>query len=344
MIKTEESVRPIVAKRLSELMEMSGVTNETLSKATNVGISTIVQMKGGRYPMHADILCKVADYFAVPTDYILGRCELGKTYKADMKKLYEESYEKYLKVKLKRGKKIENDQSAIESTYPYNLLEAIYVTDPLGITEFVPLSDEQLEGLNYAVTNTLTEREQHFIKRHFEEYATLDDIANEEHIGRERVRQIIARALRKLRHPSRFNYIRYGINAAKINIYMKELERKKEQIEELEAYIEAHKDLFKPKEVPDNLPSVSNNLPYGFVLDDLNLSVRSYNCMVRSAVYNGYELADLRGSMPVSYVEDLFVDDKILKVRNLGQKSLYEIANRLKELGSTSKWVLKWVS
>lgn len=335
MIKTEESVRPIIAKRLRDLMEMNHISIEDLSKATNVGESTIIMLKSGRYPMHADILCKIADYFAVPTDYILGRCELGETYKADMTILYEDCYEKYLKKRVKAGKKIENDKSSIESMYPYNLLETIYDTDPLGITEYVPLTNEQMVGLIYAVENRLMDREKHFIKRHFEEYASLDEIGKEEGIGKERVRQIIARGIRKLRHPSSFNYIRYGIGAADVNLYAKELERKVEQIKEMEEYISKHQTALKLNTLPDYAPD-------HMFLDDMNLSVRSYNCICRATYKTEYE--SKRGDIPVSFIENLFVDDKILKVRNLGRKSLYEIASKLKELGSTSEWVLKWVS
>lgn len=96
----------VTAERLCNLMETNGVTIQALSEATGIGYSTITMLRNGRYPMHADILCKIADYFAVPTDYILGRCELGETYKADMTKLYEESYNKYLRKQKGQAKRL----------------------------------------------------------------------------------------------------------------------------------------------------------------------------------------------------------------------------------------------
>lgn len=336
MLRTEESVRPIIAKRLNDLMEMNHISIEDLSKATNVGKSTITMLRSGRYPMHTDILCKFADYFNVSTDYILGRCELGETYEMNMVKLREESYEKYLQKRSQRSKDdnlIEKDK-VIESTYPYNLLEVIECEKTGDLSDCFPISDIQMEGLNAAL-ETITERERHLIKRYYEEYKTLAEISDEVGVTRERVRQVIMRGIRKLRHPSRLNVIRYGVNAAEMNCYMKELAKKVAEIKEMEEYINEHPDIL-------NLPYLPTNAPKTYTLNDMELSVRSYNCIVRSSVTTQY--GNLRGDIPISYIEDLFIDDKILEVRNLGRKSIIEIATKLKDLGSKSEWVLKWVS
>lgn len=49
--------------------------------------------------------------------------------------------------------------------------------------------------------NTLTNREQYIIKRRFFDNMTLSEIAEEQGVISERIRQIEAKALRKLRHP-----------------------------------------------------------------------------------------------------------------------------------------------
>lgn len=120
-----------------------------------------------------------------------------------------------------------------------------------------------------------------------------------------------------------------------MNTYMKELAKKVAEINEMEEYINEHSDIL-------NLPYLPTNAPKTYTLDDLELSVRSYNCIVRSSYRTPYE--DMKGNIPISYIEGLFIDDKILEIRNLGQKSIIEIAAKLKKLGSTSEWVLKWVS
>lgn len=51
--------------------------------------------------------------------------------------------------------------------------------------------------------NSLTPREEHVVRRRFFGDDTLDDIADDMGVHRERIRQIEAKALRKLKHPSR---------------------------------------------------------------------------------------------------------------------------------------------
>lgn len=67
---------------------------------------------------------------------------------------------------------------------------------------------QELEGRATAVVDTLTSREAEIIKRRFgmAPYGyehTLDEITAQQKVGKERIRQIQARALRKLRHPTR---------------------------------------------------------------------------------------------------------------------------------------------
>ena len=55
-------------------------------------------------------------------------------------------------------------------------------------------------------------------------------------------------------------------------------------------------------------------------IEELDLSVRSYNCLKRAGIVN---------------VEDLTnkTEDDMMKVRNLGRKSLEEVTNKLRSLG-----------
>jgi RNA polymerase primary sigma factor len=64
------------------------------------------------------------------------------------------------------------------------------------------------------VVGTLTEREQQVLSMHHEQEMTLDEIGDAFGISRERIRQIEARALRKLRHPDKAKKIKeaYDIN------------------------------------------------------------------------------------------------------------------------------------
>ena len=81
--------------------------------------------------------------------------------------------------------------------YPFNLIDEIYRE------EFVWVDDQDhMDGLEHAL-ETLTEREQKVIYERFQEMKTFEEVGKDFGITRERIRQIEAKALKKLRHPSR---------------------------------------------------------------------------------------------------------------------------------------------
>ena len=55
-------------------------------------------------------------------------------------------------------------------------------------------------------------------------------------------------------------------------------------------------------------------------IDELELSVRSYNCLKRAGIYTVVELTNR-------------TPEDMMKLRNLGRKSLEEVLAKLKELG-----------
>ena len=55
-------------------------------------------------------------------------------------------------------------------------------------------------------------------------------------------------------------------------------------------------------------------------IDELELSVRSFNCLKRAQINTVEELVNK-------------TEDEMMKVRNLGRKSLEEVINKLEELG-----------
>jgi len=72
------------------------------------------------------------------------------------------------------------------------------------------MDDELIPAINKAL-DTLTPREQKLLRLRFgidDQTHTLDEIAAHFNCGRERVRQIEAKALRKIRHPSRSDHLR----------------------------------------------------------------------------------------------------------------------------------------
>ena len=64
----------------------------------------------------------------------------------------------------------------------------------------------------------------------------------------------------------------------------------------------------------------STNTKLDWKIEDLNLSVRSYNCLKRANINTVGELTQK-------------TEEEMMKVRNLGRKSLKEVVQKLREIG-----------
>lgn len=188
-------------------------------------------------------------------------------------------------------------------SWPYNLAYEILEGDE-RIDEILP------KALIMVVETDLTEREKKCIFCRYMDLKNYDEIGKEFGVTRERIRQILAKAIRKLRHPHRSNKFlavsRYEYN---------ELQQENAM---LKSYL---------KEIEENLRLPANEDPFVVLpfmatpIEELNLSVRSYNCLARRGKIKTY--GDL-----VNYKISDF-----MRIRNLGLKSLDEILKKLSDLG-----------
>jgi RNA polymerase sigma factor (sigma-70 family) len=71
------------------------------------------------------------------------------------------------------------------------------------LPDFSEFEQAQTKALVSKAVSTLTQREQKVLRMRFGDDLTLDECANRLDVTRERVRQIEAKALRKMRHPTR---------------------------------------------------------------------------------------------------------------------------------------------
>ena len=88
--------------------------------------------------------------------------------------------------------------------WPENLLKEIGNV-PLTLNE------DQMEGLRYAIS-TLSKREQNVIRQYFEESLTHKEISDTAGVSTSRIGQLKMKALRRLRHSTRSDLIRYGLH------------------------------------------------------------------------------------------------------------------------------------
>lgn len=196
------------------------------------------------------------------------------------------------------------------------------------------------------ILGTLTEREEKVIclryGLHDNKWKSLAEIGTILNLHPERIRQIETRALRKLRNPFRLKIL-YITNTVldhkslsretRARLYRDGMDSEikvREYFEQNHSHLRINNyDLY--EELKDFLDQLSidrqihNNKfectdALNMSLEELNLSVRAYNCLRRSGIKTVNELTN-------KTIEDMY------KVRNLGYRSLEEIINKLKSLG-----------
>ena len=195
------------------------------------------------------------------------------------------------------------------NVYPGKLLAVI---EDGGCRENLQTLPKDWEvSLEYVIANGLTEREAGIVKLRYQQGMTYDSIGKVYGVTRERVRQIDAKAIRKLRHPGRWRYIQYGINGV--------VDAIKETAFQ-EGYQKGVQFGYK-KALADAKTGKVNHLEHGdLTLEDLDLSVRSFNCLYRAGAKCAMDIVDM------GY-------HKLIHVRNFGKRSYDEVIGRLKQFG-----------
>lgn len=179
------------------------------------------------------------------------------------------------------------------------------------------------------VTDTLSERERTVMEMRYRDHMTLEEVGRAFNVTRERIRQIEAKAFRKLWHP-------YNLQKAACvpyREYQREV-RKREEAERRCAEAEQRLDWFlqhgdykvnfTDTVSADNADDAIAKLKTP--IEDLVLSVRSFNCLAR---------ANIRTVGDILKIEN---EDDMHSIRNLGRKSVEEIIGKVHALGLKMKW------
>lgn len=185
----------------------------------------------------------------------------------------------------------------IYSFYPYNI-----IVECEGETEY----DITPKELKKCIADNLTDRESQVIEYRFHQNLSLEDTGKKFGVTKERIRQIEAKALRKLRH-----YMR-----SYQTIPMREFVDATHKYDDLLAqYEELSRKYAEEKHVPAPKPEELHTVP----IEDLDLSIRSYNCLKRAKI---------------NYLDELkkLSEEDLMHIRHLGLKSLREIQRKLSEV------------
>lgn len=204
-------------------------------------------------------------------------------------------------------------------SYPFNLALDILGSDEEARKIYIP-------GIPAALA-TLTEREADILRKRYSDRMTLKAIGQIYGVGRERIRQIIAKALRKLRRPTRANtFMAVSVSELrKLEVEYQKLSRLlAEAFNELSEY---KAKLAEPGgEIPTEELAMIMQTPEELAMttqtpiEDLDLSVRSYNCLKRAGKRTLRDIAEMTMG-------------ELLRIRGLGIKSAKEIVNCLKCYG-----------
>lgn len=300
----------IISERLKKLREQFGYSQEKVAEGAKICLASVSKSETSS-PIGIESIKALANFYGVSIDYICGVTdEIDVSDRAKFIKKY--SYERYL-VKCNRD---DDTKKPILGTYrpvwPYNLLDEL-VED----TWSKPLSNDQMCGLNYAI-ESLSDREKYCVKAYFLEEKSMKDIACNYDVTYERVRQIIHKALRKLRSPNRFIYIKYGFDGHWIVDQTRKEELRKKHLQVL---IHQNERMEKKLDISEEDDEELKKLLSISILE-LNLSVRSYNCLHRwmPEIKTLYDLTRVTGQ-------------ELMSCRNLGMKSFKEIEAKLAEYG-----------
>lgn len=195
--------------------------------------------------------------------------------------------------------------------YPQNLILAVVQNSNLMPPE--KYTDDICAGIRYVVS-TLGYREQDILRMRFEERKPRSEIGEFFGIGQEQVRQIENKTLRSLRAPTRWNYMKLGIDG-----YMRWVKERAYGEGYKTGYDQGYKNGYSDGQNGVEQPSISEEL-LNHPIDSLGLSVRAYNCLLRAGC---------------EYVRDAarLSEDQIQKMRNLGVKTANEIACAIRDLG-----------
>ena len=306
--------------RLKELRETLGYTIMQIAQTTNMTRQLYSKLEKNKIP-NASIAyyIKLADFYGVGLDYLLGRNtqptintnivtydiikDINKFNKINFKKPDTDNIEEITEIKKVETKILQNiikKENLTQADYPINILNAIFDQNILKTEiEIVPTIIKDLELI---YNEYLTEREIYVIKMRFIKQLTLENVGKLLNVGRERIRQIEARAIRKLRRGYITNSLVYKIDD--------DIENKKQELNKLKNKIEKYNNKIQIR------PIVTKPIN----IYELNFSIRTTNSLIRANIDTLEKL--------VKYT----LNNEILKTRSLGKKSYFEILNKLQDM------------
>ena len=343
MYNNASEIKSVFSERLEQIMAWNGVSNTELAESIGVNALTIKNAIKQISVPEAATICKIADFFAISVDWLLGRVDecdeiMAKGYFNAARLL---SYEAYL-LHSKKACKID---CGCYAPWPYNLAEDILDSDAFNDV----MTADQADGLQYLLDKHISEREKDILLMRYKNEMTLEEISKKIHVGRERVRQIVAKTIRILRHPVHANYILNGLKGENNRRALKNLEIAYErECSNLEYAIKEKQDAkAKIEEATRNIKKIELETSMDICsmdlsklddsIDELDLSVRAFNCLRRKGIETIGDILELVKTNDAQADENEPAQHilywNLLEIRNMGKRSAMEVVDKLINIG-----------
>lgn len=327
--------------RLKYFRELNNLSIDKICRDTGINRNTYLRLE--RDPIHkgtVGIFMTLAEYYGTSVDYIIGNeveptCIINYINKRTIDELNykKDVYEQLASVLTDEGLDVHdlsesiinllnlsekeiNDMKQADSvipnvilakkakkTYPYNLLAQMF--GPEGVTTDFSVTKALISDLDQLLDKYLTEPEAYVLRLRYINELKLEDIANLREVTRERIRQIEAKALRRLRHV---------VYTQSLSL-SKQISNKKNEIKSLESQIQ---------KVRKNMDGIIPD-PADKPIEELPLSVREFNGLKRSGINNVHDILEAINNI------------KIMGIRQLGPGSINNIINVLQKLDYLEK-------
>ena len=186
------------------------------------------------------------------------------------------------------------------------------------LCDILPIGEKDYERIDDVLKTLGNQQEEDVLRLRFGLNCggkTLKQVGEKYSLSQERIRQIEAKALRKLRHPIRADRLRYYFRSQIEDCFIK-INKRLSAIDDSIGEIMARLSSIESKQ-PLSMPIPTGlNVP----VESLKLSARALNCLVNAHITT---LADLV----------VRTETELLRTRNLGRKTIFEIKEFLSGRG-----------
>ena len=347
---TKEEINDKLSTQMSRLKYFRELTNVTIDKiCRDTGMNRNTYNMLEREPIKNHTIrhyMLLAEYYGTSLDYIIGN-DVEPTHMInymtkrmlddmrDKKEAYQRIIDKldedgelpvedldkqlreYLTMTDERFRQLREKMTSIpehiliefaKRAYPYNLLSSIIGPDALAVN-FVT-TNQLLDDMDQLLDNYVTEREALILRLRFINGLSLQAIADILNVTHERVRQLEAKAIRKLRHVV---YTQKLLQSSQIQENQEKIEEQQRTIAALESQIRYLRNHIE-KEIGYEPLALTNTI------DMLELTNRAYNSLRMSGVQTVEELLKS------------ILSDELHSLNGMGRNSINNILYRLHQM------------